>query len=64
MIEFLQKLFEGNTRLVVGTWVKAKSNECIRYVTRHINEDWFEDDGKESGLAPPNRCYYENYEKI
>jgi len=47
-----------------NTWVVAKNSGGIRYVTKHISDTKFEDDGKLSKKAWSNSCYYENYEEI
>jgi hypothetical protein len=48
----------------IGTWVKAKNNDALRYVTKHTNSQCFEDDGKVSGKPPSIFCHYDNYEAI
>ena len=50
-----------------NTWVKVKGTHdarCIRYVTRHKNEECFEDDGTVSGQKPSPYCNYNSYEPL
>lgn len=50
-----------------NTWVKVRGTHdarFIRYVTKHINEECFMDDGRVSGQYPSPRCYYDRYEPL
>lgn len=46
----------------IGSWVKCKNNDAIRFVTGHNGTRYFKDDGEISGLSPSPHCYYTNYE--
>lgn len=45
-----------------GTWVIAE-NGCVRYVT-NARKNYFEDDGRLSGLSPSTHCHYINYRPL
>lgn len=45
----------------IGSWVKCKNNNELRYVTKHTDKYRFEDDGKLSKQSPSPHCWYKNY---
>lgn len=51
-------------KIPVNSWVRCKTNDELRYVTRHTGRDHFEDDGKVSGQAPSPFCRFEYYEEV
>lgn len=54
----------SSTKIPENTWVAAKSNGAIRYVTKHTSEECFLDDGKLSKQEASPHCHFNDYQEI
>ena len=54
----------ASDRTPEGSWVRSKTNGVVRYITTHVNDKCFHDDGKMSKQDPSSSCLYENYFEI